>query len=331
MSANLTNKTDEELKQLMRDSIDNAYAPSSIYHKANLELKFRADKNNPVDSTIFRTTEQALNLRKQSKKGIPWKESVIGTILLGVIIGGINYYLFPSNSSGGTVQITGDNNIIGNNNIQEIKEKKVEFTEYVFVNNYCYITAIVDSKSKVIAYSVTTRKADFNPEIKPYDGLSIKLGKNRFSEIPEKYDKNEGNVGARTFYYKELYYFGNQGNYAYYIFAINDAGYLKINSVNDLSFLNPEFIEREQEKLSGFRENAYINTFVVTSPFTALDRVEKITAGPFTDQIKLIDGKEDVVNKQQIIGKLQKLFPDSNIDYFKKILGDPQFINSINL
>lgn len=37
----LKNKTDDELKEIMRDSIDNAYVPSSIYHKAKLELEFR--------------------------------------------------------------------------------------------------------------------------------------------------------------------------------------------------------------------------------------------------------------------------------------------------
>lgn len=34
-------KTDEELREIMRDSIDNQYVPSSIYHKAKQELEFR--------------------------------------------------------------------------------------------------------------------------------------------------------------------------------------------------------------------------------------------------------------------------------------------------
>ncbi len=37
----LRHKTDEELREIMRNSIDNQYVPSSIYHKAKQELEFR--------------------------------------------------------------------------------------------------------------------------------------------------------------------------------------------------------------------------------------------------------------------------------------------------
>lgn len=41
MNDNLKDKTDEELREIMRNSIDNSYVPSSIYHKAKQELEFR--------------------------------------------------------------------------------------------------------------------------------------------------------------------------------------------------------------------------------------------------------------------------------------------------
>lgn len=37
----LTKKTNEELREIMRNSIDNQYVPTSIYHKAKQELEFR--------------------------------------------------------------------------------------------------------------------------------------------------------------------------------------------------------------------------------------------------------------------------------------------------
>src|SRR3990167_10484204 len=37
----LKHKTDEELREIMRNSIDNQYVPSSVYHKAKQELEFR--------------------------------------------------------------------------------------------------------------------------------------------------------------------------------------------------------------------------------------------------------------------------------------------------
>jgi hypothetical protein len=43
-NSDLTKKTDDELREIMRSSIDNSYVPSSIYNKANLELKFRKSK-----------------------------------------------------------------------------------------------------------------------------------------------------------------------------------------------------------------------------------------------------------------------------------------------
>ncbi|OGL29324.1 hypothetical protein A3D14_00805 [Candidatus Saccharibacteria bacterium RIFCSPHIGHO2_02_FULL_47_12] len=41
MNEDLKNKTDEELRDIMRASIDNQHVPSSIYHKAKQELEFR--------------------------------------------------------------------------------------------------------------------------------------------------------------------------------------------------------------------------------------------------------------------------------------------------
>lgn len=45
MNKKLEDKTEEELKEIMRDSIDNKYVPSSIYHKAKQELEFRHTLN----------------------------------------------------------------------------------------------------------------------------------------------------------------------------------------------------------------------------------------------------------------------------------------------
>src|SRR3989338_10995151 len=41
----LKHKTNDELMEIMRGSIDNQYVPSSIYHKAKQELEFRNTSN----------------------------------------------------------------------------------------------------------------------------------------------------------------------------------------------------------------------------------------------------------------------------------------------
>lgn len=47
----LKSKTNEELRDIMRASINNSYVPSSIYHKAKQELEFRATDSRPANST----------------------------------------------------------------------------------------------------------------------------------------------------------------------------------------------------------------------------------------------------------------------------------------
>lgn len=49
----LKNKTDEELRDIMRASINNSYVPSSIYHKAKQELEFRTVDPRPKSSDTF--------------------------------------------------------------------------------------------------------------------------------------------------------------------------------------------------------------------------------------------------------------------------------------
>ena len=63
----LKDKTDEELRDLMRASINNQHVPSSIYHKAKQELEFRASKhqtfsdiNNSNISVNSKDTKQSI-------------------------------------------------------------------------------------------------------------------------------------------------------------------------------------------------------------------------------------------------------------------------------
>lgn len=74
-------KTDEELMEIMRNSIDNQHVPSSIYHKAKQELEFRNSQKQTGDITQ----------RTNSKKEPIWvkyrDEIIIGIIV--TVVGGI--------------------------------------------------------------------------------------------------------------------------------------------------------------------------------------------------------------------------------------------------
>lgn len=75
---NLKNKSDEQLMDIMRNSIDNSYVPSSIYNKAKLELEFRTltqktDTKSSKDDLIKKLIDiqhQINKLVELDKKGL---------------------------------------------------------------------------------------------------------------------------------------------------------------------------------------------------------------------------------------------------------------------
>jgi len=71
-------KTDEELMETMRNSIDNQHVPSSIYHKAKQELEFRSTskQENKKDDEILKLSPElygiGVNLKSLWKKVKSW-------------------------------------------------------------------------------------------------------------------------------------------------------------------------------------------------------------------------------------------------------------------
>ncbi len=325
-----------------KDSLLKYYLIFDPIHKIKEEI-IEEEKNQGTEkvkrdimklpSVIFRTKEESDSLILKNRRTVEWKDTIPGLIIIGVIISGISTYLFQKDNNS-DIRIQGDNNVIGSNNniklnTEEIKQDEVVLNEYVFINNLCYITAITDKNGKIISYSVTTRSKDFNPELRPYQELSVTLARTKFSELPDAFEKNEVNVGAHNFHYQETYYFGNPGNYLTYIFSINDAGYVEINT-NEYPTILDDLILNDPQKLKKFRENSYINTYTVTDVFFTSEQINKISSGPWlTGQVGIVDKNANVVNRNTLVNNLKKLAPGANIDYFKKILGEPVFINQL--
>ncbi|GAB4218832.1 MAG: hypothetical protein Fur009_1930 [Candidatus Microgenomates bacterium] len=101
------------------------------------------------------------------------------------------------------------------------KDKKQK--EYIFIDEDFYTQLITNDNDKVLAFFITLRKKDFNPQVKK-QAFNIILGKSTLKDI---YDKNLitkcigflGNT-ARSYYFEE-YYFGRSGYYQNYIFGYN--------------------------------------------------------------------------------------------------------------
>lgn len=83
-------KTNKELQDIMRNSIDNSYIPSSIYNKAKQELEFRnSNKNNGIvaGGSISAGGDIIVNRNKiENKKVSGTSTKVFERIVIGVII-----------------------------------------------------------------------------------------------------------------------------------------------------------------------------------------------------------------------------------------------------
>jgi hypothetical protein len=90
------------------------------------------------------------------------------------------------------------------------------YVEQIFVTDRFYVTAIVDAISKVQAYSITTRSADFKPYIQR---SNVTLGQSVFAANGDDPDLTGGVIDHANFMYEELYYRGNTGKELTYVYG----------------------------------------------------------------------------------------------------------------
>jgi len=168
--------------------------------------------------------------------------------------------------------------------------------EHTFVDDQYFVQAITNQDNKVLAYSVTTREKDFQPNI-IFVNKNVFLGKTKFSEIESGKDCYgiAANWGS---YYFEKYSGACPGFYQHYLFGVTDTGYWPEGiSIDSLTFgSTPTFGEQrylEEHKLDWEkgdrkeREETPINTYMIISPFIDPANI-KFGFGPNINQIRLI-------------------------------------------
>ncbi|MDO8565189.1 MAG: hypothetical protein Q7R67_00995 [bacterium] len=179
------------------------------------------------------------------------------------------------------------------------------YTENIFINPYFYTQVFTNSDGKVVMYSITTRKDDFNPALSIgwssvpswvpirlrrffYKDSVIALGKARFSELgePENIYKRGGEHFAPLNYYSEQHYFGRSGSYLNYAFSISD------NSAvfNNIPLYFYENVPENTQELKRFRETNIFNTYTVIGS-VEWNEIEKyeIEFGPKEPQLNLLE------------------------------------------
>ena len=172
-------------------------------------------------------------------------------------------------------------------------EDKV-YIEYIYVNEDYYVQVITDNNKKVLAFTVVSRKKDFNP-ILDYSGGEYTLLKNSLADVrkngnPENCYLNIPASGPFSYY--EDYYYGRPGLYQTYRVGNAQAGYFdQENSKIDFSKLieirnkssNSEDLDCSLLD-SSFLNNMYINAVMVIDE-ALQDKKLPFDFGPLSDQV----------------------------------------------
>ena len=193
-------------------------------------------------------------------------------------------------------------------------------SEHFFIDRDYYVQAICDEEASVMAFSVTTRSKRFAPTFSfpPRPGwrrrrrfkretgqvfrpfYRVRLGRTRFSDLTARQPRVRAEVGARTFSYTELYYFGNPGYYQHFGFTASSAAYFaKIGPIREVveaigrDWTGGVADERGQERLHNlgllnrFRRETRVTTFTVIGPHLQPED-HPVTFGPHGDDVRTL-------------------------------------------
>jgi hypothetical protein len=155
--------------------------------------------------------------------------------------------------------------------------------ELVYRNKHAWIQILADEHDAVVRFSVTVTDPKFRFQISDLTSgqLNAKLGRTSFSSVqtPLQPLGRSRRVGAHNFEYAEAYWFGNPGNYQWYVFSYNDVGTghfdMTIGEHGTATFqdgiLRPSNVtfpesDFQAEAEARFRAKTTINTLTVLGP-----------------------------------------------------------------
>lgn len=193
------------------------------------------------------------------------------------------------------------------NNPVFVNEYGFGYTENIFIDDYFYIQAVTDLPGRVLFFSITTRKEDFNPvlplgfHLYGRDPIEITLGKSKFEDLNSLGTPNKimSYLGAHDLFYGEEYSFGNASNYQIYIFSLNKSGY-PVTGIDQKDDFSPppvddplKEVDLNKDKVKNFRNKSIINTYTVTAPFVGTEKLfcdcnNFMPYGPDYNQIRIL-------------------------------------------
>jgi hypothetical protein len=164
-----------------------------------------------------------------------------------------------------------------------------DLRERVWAGTYTFVQAFTDGDDRVLIYSVTTRSNRFKLRV-PFpnggkywgtEGATVEatLGKTPLAIPGVAPIRISGSMGARRFWYSEVYGFGNPANYQEVVLTLNEAASLAgdpygvIRAVDPLSDWHRP-LDPDDDELTEARRHAFPNTFSVAAPHFALSDVD---------------------------------------------------------
>ena len=151
--------------------------------------------------------------------------------------------------------------------------------KFIFINEYYYIQANIDTDNNVQSFSVISRKKDFQPTYTVNSTIdrsinkkifTVTLNKNRFYDFQKTITNDEyknpycsSNWWPKGFVYSEGYYLGGEGDYQSLYVGIDNDGYYE--NLFDTSFWENLFTVTDCKEIpDGFRKNI-VNGFMLTN------------------------------------------------------------------
>jgi hypothetical protein len=203
-------------------------------------------------------------------------------------------------------------------------------SEYVFGNQYYYLQVLTDRTDRVIAYGVTTRRADFNPEFSMHQ-QRVQLGRTRFGEITSEPSNVFGYLDANRYTYHEEYYFGNPGLYQTYFVGINDSAPSTM-SRGAGQVLRRDLIDVSSPAVLEFRNESSPNTFFVSAlvDWPLDDAARTYLVGPNAGQVRALPETALATDTppERLIADLRTLTTEVTIDYYLRRFGEPLIKNA---
>lgn len=200
--------------------------------------------------------------------------------------------------------------------------------EHIFGNQYYYLQVLTDQTDRVVAYGVTTRRADFNPEFMMHRQL-VRLGSTSFGEIAAEPSNVFGYLGANRFTYHEEYYFGNPTNYQTFFLGINDSGYIEMGEAS--RFFNRDVISTRDSAVEAFRAESKINTFFVSDSleWSLDDMLRGYFVGPETSQVRVLPEVAIATRAEpkELLSSFEALSTQVTLKYYVTRFGEPLVSN----